>query len=126
VVDIIPTSEFIFLVDVCCLLVSLVTCISIPIEKMFLVWNIVTLFQDDCASNFRSPDLNKIRFCGKQCTIVFVISLQCVHNYLFEIHFFQLHQKNRMINKCAKDVVMSTVVCEKKLFQCCLSDLYNA
>jgi hypothetical protein len=31
-----------------------------------------------------------------------------------------------MINKCAEDVVMSTVVCEKKLFQCCLSDLLNA
>jgi hypothetical protein len=32
-----------------------------------------------------------------------------------------------MINKCAEDVVMSTVVCDKKkLFQCCLSDLFNA
>jgi hypothetical protein len=46
--------------------------------------------------------------------IVFVISLRFVHNYLFEIHFFQRHRKNRMINKCAEDVVMSTVVCEKK------------
>jgi exonuclease I len=60
------------------------------------------------------------------CTIVFVISLRFVHNYLFEIHFFQRHRKNRMINKCAEDVVMSTVVCEKKLSQCCLSDLFNA
>jgi hypothetical protein len=47
------------------------------------------------------------------CTIVFVISLRFVHNYLFEIHFFQRHRKNRMINKCAEDVGMSTVVCEK-------------
>jgi hypothetical protein len=47
------------------------------------------------------------------CTIVFEISLRCVHNYLFEIHFFQRHRKNRMI-KCAEDVVMSTVDCEKK------------
>jgi exonuclease I len=60
------------------------------------------------------------------CTIVFVISLRFVHNYLFEIHFFHRHRKNRMINKCAEDVVMSTVVCKKKLFQCYLSDLFNA
>jgi hypothetical protein len=69
------------------------------------------------ACNLRPP---------RYCTIVFVISLRFVHNYLFEIHFFQRHRKNRMINKCAEDVVMSTVVCEKKLFQCCLSDLFNA
>jgi hypothetical protein len=42
------------------------------------------------------------------------------------LHFFQRHRKNRIINKCAEDVVMSTVVCEKILFQCCLSDLFNA
>jgi hypothetical protein len=45
------------------------------------------------------------------CTIVFVISLRFVHNYLFEIKFFQRHRKNRMINKFAQDVVMSSVVC---------------
>jgi hypothetical protein len=40
------------------------------------------------------------------CTIVFVLCLRFVHNYLFEIKIFQSHRKNRMINKCAEDVVM--------------------